>query len=60
MPPPEDCSGTLGVDFNAVIQSGSDPGLVAGACVYAQFWSRDPADPSGSNLSDALAFRIEP
>ena len=59
-PPPQDCSGTFSNDFNLVIQGGSDPNLVAGACVYAQYWSRDPGDASGSNLSDAVSFRIEP
>jgi hypothetical protein len=53
-----DCSGVLSVDFNAYVASGLDPALVAGARVYAQFWSRDPADLAGfgSSLSDALAF----
>ncbi|HZL99364.1 MAG TPA: matrixin family metalloprotease, partial [Planctomycetota bacterium] len=59
-PPVADCSGDLMVDFNAWIAGGSDPALVAGTPVFCQAWSRDAADPSGSNLSDALAFVICP
>ena len=53
-----DCSGVLSVDFNAYVATGVDPALLPGARVYAQFWSRDPADLAGfgSSLSDALAF----
>jgi hypothetical protein len=61
-PPPADCSGTLAVNFNTVIQSGSDPALVVGANVYVQTWARDPADLTGfgTQLSDALQFAIKP
>jgi hypothetical protein len=59
-PPASDCSGVLALDFNARIQSGVDPQLVAGEQVFAQYWSRDPADGSTTNLTDALAFFIEP
>jgi choice-of-anchor B domain-containing protein len=61
-PPPDDCSGSYGVDFNALIQSGLDPALVAGAKVDTQYWSRDPADPTGftTALSNALDFSIQP
>jgi len=38
----------------------TDPALVAGATVWSQFWSRDPADPFTTNLSDALRFLIAP
>lgn len=57
-----DCSGTYSYDFEARIQSGKDPALVAGAKVYAQYWARDPADPTGfgTSLSNALAFEICP
>lgn len=58
--PPNDCSGVFSLDFNARIQSGVDPLLVAGEEVFAQYWSRDPADQSTTNLTDALAFYIEP
>jgi hypothetical protein len=59
-PPANDCSGVLTLDFNARIQSGVDPLLVAGEEVFAQYWSRDPADASTTNLSNALAFYINP
>jgi len=57
-PPPPDCSGTYTLDFNAWIQGGSDPGLVAGREVHGQYWYRDPASPGGAGLSDAIAFSI--
>lgn len=57
-PPPLDCSGTLAVDFNALIQSGNNPALVHGAQVNAQFWYRDPGDPFGTGLTDAIQFVI--
>lgn len=60
--PPDDCSGTYTLDFNALIQSGADPLLGVGATVYAQYWGRDTADPTGfgSALTDALGFTILP
>jgi hypothetical protein len=57
-PPAQDCSGALSFDFNARIQSGVDPRLTVGAEVFAQYWSRDPADASHTNLSNALAFHV--
>ncbi len=57
-PPPDNCSGALSFDLNARIQNGLDPDLVAGAELFAQYWSRDPAFASHSNMSDALAARI--
>ena len=61
-PPAADCSGTYSYDFNARIQSGADPALVAGATVAAQYWYRDPADPTGfaTGLTDAVTFTIGP
>jgi hypothetical protein len=59
-PPVNDCSGVFSLDFNARIRSGVDPLLVAGEEVFAQFWSRDPPDASTTNLTDALAFYINP
>jgi hypothetical protein len=55
-----DCSGVLSIDFNARIQSGVDPTLVAGAEVFGQYWSRDPASPSTTSLSNGLRFLIRP
>jgi len=60
LPPAVDCSGALVLDFNAWIQSGGDPGLIAGQEVFVQAWSRDPGHPAGFNLSDALAFCVCP
>ena len=59
-PPVHDCSGLFTIDFNAWIASGADPLLVPGQDVWAQWWSRDPAAPSKTNLSDALRFQIGP
>jgi hypothetical protein len=58
-PSGDDCTGVLTLDFNARIQSGIDPRLVAGEEVFAQYWSRDPADASTTNLTDALAFFVD-
>lgn len=55
-----DCSGTYALDFNARIQSGIDPLLVAGEEVFAQYWYRDPAGSFGSALSDGGQFTIQP
>jgi Tol biopolymer transport system component len=53
-----DCTGTFHFDFNAHVQSGVDPALTAGTDVWAQYWSRDAAAPSTTNLTDAIAFRV--
>jgi len=55
-----DCTGTYSLDFNARITSGIDPSLVAGAEIYAQYWSRDPATASHTALSNAVRFVINP
>ena len=56
------CDGMLSEDFNAYIASGLDSNLVAGATVWLQAWSRDPADPLGygDSLSDAVWATICP
>jgi hypothetical protein len=54
-----DCSGSFSVDFNAHIQGGSDPLLVAGEEVFTQYWYRDPASASTTGLSDAAQFTIQ-
>ncbi len=59
-PGPDDCSGAYALDFNARITSGADPLLVAGVQVCAEWWTRDPADPFTTNVSDALKFLIQP
>jgi hypothetical protein len=55
-----DCSGTFGFDFNAHIQSGVDPTLVASSEVFCQYWSRDPASASTTSLSNGLHFLLNP
>jgi len=54
------CSGSYSFEFNAWIAGGGDPALVAGAKVWSQYWSRDPASPSTTSLTDALEFTIAP
>jgi len=59
-PPPEDCSGTLALDFNAYAQGA---GVVpAGAAVHAQYFYRDPAHPDGTGygLTSAVTFDVLP
>ena len=59
-PPPNNCSGSFSVDFNAFIQSGKDPALLPCISIYCQWWYRDKFDPTGHTvgLSDALEFEI--
>lgn len=59
-PPPNDCSGVYGIEFNGVIQGGGDPNLVSGAQVFGQYWTRDPGSPSTTGLTDAISFTILP
>ena len=58
--PPSSCSASLTYDFQARIRSGVDPSLAAGTAVYAQWYLRDPGDPQGLGLTDALFFTIAP
>jgi hypothetical protein len=59
-PSGSDCTGGYSFDFNAHIDSGDDPTLVAGAWVWSQYWYRDPLGSAGTGLSDALRFLIAP
>lgn len=60
-PSGNDCTGFLGYDFNALIQSGTNPLLVPGAQLQAQFYYRDlPSGGTTTGLSDALRFTIQP
>ena len=54
------CTGSYSEQFNAYIASGADPALVAGAQVWIQSWSRDPAAPFADSLSDAVTATICP
>lgn len=59
-PPPNDCSGSYSFDFNAWAQGGSDPNLVSGTTVNAQYWMRDPQSPSTTGLSAGAEFTLQP
>jgi hypothetical protein len=52
------CGGVFKLDFNTYALSGADPALVSGQSVWAQYWSRDPAIPSTTNLTNAVEFTI--
>jgi hypothetical protein len=54
------CDARIAFDFNAWIASGVDPGLVPGTSIYAQFLYRDVTSSSGTGLTDATSFAIEP
>jgi len=54
------CGGFFEIDFNAFVAGGSDPALVASVVVDTQWWSRDPAAPSTTNLTNALEFGLAP
>jgi len=58
--PPNDCSGTLTLDFNAWIQAGSDVNLIPGVQVNGQYWYRDPQSPSKTGLSDGIEVVVCP
>ncbi len=58
--PANNCSGSLGLDFNTWAQATADPALFAGQHVRAQYYSRDPGAPANLNLSDAIEFYLEP
>jgi hypothetical protein len=53
-----DCSGVYSYDFNALVRSGTQPDLGAGVFVDCQYWSRDPASPSTTGLTNAVEFGI--
>lgn len=53
-----DCSGTFAFDFNADIQSGTNPLLVPGTAVNAQYWYRDPPASYTTGMTNALEFTI--
>jgi hypothetical protein len=54
------CTGRFTLDFNAWTASGADPALVAGVKVNAQFWSRDPAAPSTTKVTNGHEFFLAP
>jgi hypothetical protein len=48
------------VDFASYVASGVDLSLIPGQGVWAQWYSRDPASLSTTNLTDALYFVLRP
>jgi len=57
-PPPDDCSGSFSYHWTTGYLNAK--GLAAGTQVFCQYWSRDPQGASTTNLTDALAFLVEP
>jgi hypothetical protein len=57
---PDDCSGVYSIDFTPWIDGTNDALLDIGVTVNAQWWSRDPASPSTTGLTDAIEFEIRP
>lgn len=56
------CGGTYTFDFSAHLAGGAAPFVVPGSTLACQWWSRDPADPTGfgTTLSNALLFSVVP
>jgi hypothetical protein len=54
------CGGTLSFNFNNWVALGSDPALVAGQKVWAQFWYRDVLSPGGNGLTNGVTFTLCP
>lgn len=54
------CLGSMSFDFGALIASGVDPQLTVGRLCAAQWYYRDPQDPFGTCLSNAVSFTICP
>jgi hypothetical protein len=57
-----DCSGAMAFDFNAYLQTGTDPGLQPGTTIGARWYYRDNLDPTGygTGLTNAVRFSICP
>jgi hypothetical protein len=53
-----DCSGAFDYDFNTLVQSGTEPALVPGARVFAQYAFRRRGGPLDLGVTDALVFTI--
>lgn len=55
------CQGSIGYTLADVLAHASGGGFVtAGSLVYCETWCRDPGDPTGSSLSNALRFQVCP
>ncbi|MFT5477311.1 MAG: hypothetical protein ACI8Y8_002657 [Planctomycetota bacterium] len=57
-----DCSGSLSIDINALLQGGGAATIMAGDQVNAQFFYRDPqhADGTGYGLTEGVEFVVLP
>jgi hypothetical protein len=56
-PPPDDCSGAYDHHFSDAYMA--SVGLTPGQSAYAEYWTRDPASPSTTGLSDAVGFIVQ-
>lgn len=55
------CGGRFEYDLGLeILLGGADTPLQAGTRFWGQFWSRDPASPSGTSLTDALTAVVCP
>ena len=57
-PPPSDCSGTYSLHLSHANMAAN--AMLPGDMLFGQFWSRDPGDPFGTSLSNAIHFAIRP
>lgn len=57
-PSGSDCTGSFAFAFTSTFLASA--GLAVDDDVYCQYWSRDPASPSTTSLSDAARFRVCP
>jgi len=57
-----DCSGSLVLDLNALLQSGGVPGVAAGDTLWAQCFYRDIPHPdgTGTGLTAAIEIVVQP
>lgn len=57
-----DCTGSLSLDFNALVQGGGAPLVLPGDLVNAQILYRDPTHPDGTGggLTEAVEFVVLP
>ena len=46
-------------DLTAWLAAGTDPLLVSGVTMNCQLWYRDPTDPFGVGLTNALELTVE-
>lgn len=54
------CGGSYRFDFNEYVMDNLATAPDPGQSVWAQYWSRDPASPSTTSLTNAVAFTMCP